>query len=162
MVLRSDCIGRQLLLVIYACSVMSMSGCGSSSSTIPGGPKGTVSGKVKMEGGQLPEGCSLTFTHAKLSLPAISRIASDGSYTLEMLDSLQIPVGLYRVTIQASQGPVMSEAEYEAMMQKPITGEVNESPLDSAVPPQYRNVETTPLKFEVKEGANTIDIKLTK
>ena len=145
--------------------VLSISGCGGAgktSYTPDGMAKGSVSGKVLL-GDKPLTGGTVIFTHAnaKVAVPATSAIAADGSYSLEMIDTLQIPVGLYKITVQAAGQAAMSEAEYEAFMAKGMDGSVKEAGA-SAIPAQYQRPETTTLKYEVKEGENKNDVKLTK
>jgi hypothetical protein len=136
-------------------------GCGSSASDhIPAGPKGTVSGKVFINDKPAPAGTTVVFTHSKVGVPATGLVAPDGSYSLEMIDTMQIPTGLYKITVYPPAQQQMSEAEYEQYMSG--EGKVSELQVSNQIPHQYLRTETSPLKYEVKEGANTFDVKITK
>lgn len=152
-----------LIACFFIAGLASVSGCGSggSSAYIPSGDKGTVSGKVLLNDKPVPAGTSVQFTHTKVAVPAVSTVAADGSYSLEMIDTLQIPIGLYRITVQPPAQRAMSEAEYEAFMAKGTDGREQSVDASTAIPSQYLRIETTPLKYEVKAGENTYDIKLT-
>lgn len=145
--------------------ILAMAGCGGGGKTSyapEGMAKGSVSGKVFLGDQPLKDG-TVIFTHsnAKVSVPAVSKIGADGSYSLELVDTLQIPVGLYKITIQAGGKPAMSEAEYEAFMAKGADGSVSDAAA-SAIPALYLRPETTTLKYEVKEGENKYDVKIPK
>lgn len=161
--------GRQRMSIgvgLLLASLTAISGCGSGApSPIPAGPKGSVSGVVQLNGKPVPAGCSVTFTNEKVNVPAMATTAADGSYSLEIMGTLQIPVGLYKVTVKSPQKPPMTDAEYEQYMQEQQKGSVDKLKADadsSAIPIMYANTGTTSLKFEIKAGSNTYDIKLTQ
>lgn len=131
---------------------LATSGCGSSN--VPEGPTGTVMGKVTLNGEPGPAGCSVVFLHVEKGLPASGKIGADGTYALLMKQQSAIPVGLYKVSVAASQS---EQLDPEAAMDAYMQGKKFEGP---AIPDKYLRPETSGLMFEVKAGSNTFNIEM--
>ena len=86
----------------------------------------------------------------------LRQVAEDGSYTLQLAESLRLPVGVYAVGVTSPPPPNMSTEEaMRVSMEKK-----NDSQL-GAIPSKYQNPNTSPLKLEVVEGENLLDVKMT-
>lgn len=134
-------------------------GCGSGGYA---GPTGNVSGTVKLGGQSVPDGCNVAFVSD--SGFTATGLVSGGSYTLHgtSKNADDIPVGEYRVMVTppATTGQ-MSDAEYDKMMSESASGQATPSaPEKTPIPAKYNTTTTSGLKYEVKEGSNTIDIEM--
>jgi hypothetical protein len=137
------------------------SGCGGGYS----GPTGTVSGTVTLDGQPVPQGCAVSFLSVE-GYGATGEVGADGSYQLEVIQgggtSNDIPVAAYQVAVLPPEEPEMSEAEYEKAMEASGSDEAPvEEEAEEVIPWKYQAEDSSELTFEVKEGANTYDIKLT-
>ncbi len=130
-------------------------GCGKEPSHKIDGPKGTVRGKVELDGKPISGGAHINFTHQKLGLVASSPVTADGSYSLEMLDTMQIPVGIYKVAVTPPAVPAMSPEE---AMKLNVEGKLNDTA--SPIPAKYLRTDESPIKYEVKEGENKYTVEL--
>jgi hypothetical protein len=135
-----------------------LAGCGSSSA-IPAGPKGTVTGKVTLDGEAVPAGSTVMFLHEETSLGATGTTTGDGTYSLTMLEGDQLPVGSYKISVTPpDQGAVDSSNEeaYAAAME----GGGEEVEASSTIPVKYHDTESSELTYTVTEGPNTHNIEL--
>lgn len=164
----TECCTMRRILNGFFCLVMfGVVGCGggvSNKSVQITGPTGTVSGTVTLNGKPVSGGAIISFRHAKTALVANSKVAEDGTYTLQLADSLKVPVGLYSAAVSPVAGKTMSPEEYDAMMKNtPPDGSLPKTNSgQAAIPSKYLLMDGSPLKFEVSEGQNTIDVKLTE
>jgi hypothetical protein len=76
---------------------------------------------------------------------AIGSIPSDGSYEIKTGTEAGLAPGDYVVTVTATDPPPAGQEELPGTL---------------LTPEQYGNVATSPLKFTVKEGSNSIDLEL--
>ncbi|MGN6136686.1 MAG: hypothetical protein ACTHOU_19560 [Aureliella sp.] len=128
----------------FACSMLglaalALSGCGES-----GPATGTVSGKVLIGGAPPAEPVRVQFINSIIGQGAFAVSQADGSYSLDH----PIQVGEYTIYLEKiveSDQPISTNAEQL-----------------KSVPKEYRTEMTSPLKKEVKEGANTIDLDIPK
>ena len=107
-----------------------------------GPPTGTVSGRVTIAGEAPSEPVRVNFINSIIGQGAAATTGDDGRYTLDQ----PLRVGEYTVyfeRIVSATGPV-STAEEQLTI----------------VPPEYRSEQSSPLKEEVVEGGNTIDLEL--
>ena len=139
-------------------------GCGGDTGIT--GPTGTVSGKVTFKGAPLPAGCSIIFTGTtKTAGVAIGTVTTDGKYELREAGGAKVHVGSYLVTLTPPPTKGLDEKELADLMSKPVNNDepvVETPPPAGPFPAKYLSSETSGLKFDVKEGANPIDITLTE
>lgn len=141
------------MAAIVLCAVVSVLGCGE-----PAPVTGKVTGVVT-SGGKPLAGVSVLFTpegSGGKSGPASGAITDDEGryalvYTLPNNDNLASP--------QVNDGAVVGKhvvtlADYK-MMEEML-------PPPGRVPPAYLETATSPLRFEVKEGKQTIDITILR
>ena len=138
------------LAIVVGC-LLSISGCGEKPIEF-----GEVSGVVRV-GGKTHAGLVVRFLpepeKGKKELPinATGRTDAQGKYTLlhvkDREEAPGAPVGWHRVLIEdASRGPTPQ----------------GQAPPPPLISPAYASPATTPLKKEVKPGAQTIDLEATK
>ena len=108
-----------------------------------------VSGRVTMDGKPLDHGRVL-FSNAggAASTPASGSIQSDGSYQVQIGLSGEMVAGEYAVSI-SSRAPSIPSPEGGP----PTPGEL-------LTPAKYASSSTSGLRYQVREGANVIDIAL--
>ncbi len=115
-----------------------LSGCGPK-----GPPMGTVSGKLLIAGAGPKEPTRVTFINNSIGQGAGATVGDDGGYKLD----LPLPPAEYKVFVSKiladTGGPVSTAKE-----------------LLMSVPKEFRNEDTTPLKYQVKEGPNDINIEI--
>ncbi len=145
---------RLLTITLLSFTLLSV-GCGKEPANKIAGPKGTVSGTVMLDGKPVSGGAHVNFTHQKLALVASSPVAADGSYSLELLDTMQLPVGIYKVAVTPPAKAAMSPEE---AMKLQAEGKLTED--TSPIPTKYFRADDSPIKYEVKEGENKFPIEL--
>ena len=121
--------------MMAALLVLVAAGCGDSRP-----PTGTVSGKVTIGGAPPPEPVLVQYINSTIGQGGTAQTEEDGSYEI----GLPLRVGEYTVYFERivnSTGPVSTEQEELAI-----------------VPDEYRTEMSSPLKKEVKEGENTINL----
>lgn len=134
-------IGKCLIAVILVAGLLVPSGCGGSKSGMEQLAKGSVKGKVTLDGSPLPAGCKASFIHRDKSFPATAEIGSDGSYTLLFNGKPAIPIGTWEVAIlppkeDADTAPDPSDPEaYKAVMMN--KGPVRKPVIKIVVPAKY-------------------------
>jgi hypothetical protein len=119
--------------------LLATTGCGES-----GPPTGTVSGKVTIGGAAPPEPVVVQYVNSTMGQGGTAITESDGSYEL----AAPIRVGEYTVYFERkveSTGAVSTAQEQL-----------------SIVPKEYRSEMSSPLKKQVNEGENTIDLEVPK
>ncbi len=145
---------RLLTTAFLSLTVLTV-GCGKESATKVAGPKGTVSGSVTLDGKPISGGAHVNFTHQKLALVASSPVAADGTYSLELLDTMQLPVGVYKVVVTPPAKPALSPEEAMKLQNE---GKLNDD--KSPIPAKYMRADESPIKYEVKEGENKFVVEL--
>jgi len=142
----------RLPLIPLLLTVAFVSGCSSDSGPVDRGPLGTVSGTVTFGGQPATEGSVDFYENAK-GFIAHATIGSDGKFQL----SPGTPVGNYKVTVTPPQTEVQEI--------DPVAVETAEPPPEKKypnLPEKYRQTSTSGLTLEIKEGENTLEIKMTK
>jgi hypothetical protein len=124
------------LIAVLFLGVVTATGCGDN-----GPPMGTVAGKVTIAGAQPKEAVRISFVNNSIGQGAGASLKPDGSYSLD----LPLPLAEYTVFLtkvpEATDGPATTASE-----------------VLTSVAREYRTEEKSPLKFEVKQGANQFDI----
>lgn len=133
------------LLLLSVCTLIA-AGCGSGEVLPETAP---VSGKATLNGKPLTSG-TVTFHPEGPGNPGYAEIKEDGSFevtTYELRDGAVL--GRHTVTVEVFGGDPEGPP--------PLPGSEEES---STVPGKYGNPETSPLRFEVKQGTNTAPLPL--
>lgn len=142
-------------VLFLGCFIL-LAGCGSGEEGYTG-PVGSVSGTVTLDGS--PIAANVSFINAKEGFTATSAAGSDGSFTLNRNGSSEIPVGTYQVAVTEPPGAEMTpEQEMEAAMKS----EDGSFKTTKIIPAKYSSPASSGLSFEVKEGENTFEVKMTK
>jgi hypothetical protein len=104
----------------------------------------TVAGKVTLNGVKIPSGTVAFHPQTAGTTPVYIPISEDGRYDLANQSTPTIPAGSYVVTVSGCELPE----------QKPgVPGSHGKL----ITPEKYGGKDTSPLRAEVKPGANTID-----
>ncbi|MFO0951158.1 MAG: hypothetical protein U0835_08400 [Isosphaeraceae bacterium] len=137
-----------------------VAGCGGD----PSKPKlGRVSGKVTYQGKPVTKGL-VTFVPSsgpgtQTGQSAVGEIGGDGSYSLTTFENGDGAVlGQHVVIVQAREEDPAIEGG--SMPIPDAKGRINIKPPKHLVPEKYASTESSPLKFEVKEGSNALDLEL--
>lgn len=133
-------------LLLLSVGMLISAGCGSGEILPETAP---VSGKATLDGKPLTSG-TVTFHPEGPGNPGYAEIKEDGSFevtTYELRDGAVL--GRHIVTVEVFDGgpdglPPLPGAEEESSM----------------VPSKYGSPETSPLRFEVKQGTNTAPLPL--
>ena len=124
-------------------------GCGTAGPTVK---SGTLKGKVTFKGQPPKPGASIQFV-GESGTGASGVIGSDGSYTARTGDSLSLPVGIYKVSVNvASKQMTPEQAMKAAQAGEDLTGK--------DIPEKYRNPNSSGEVAEVKEGQNTFNLDM--
>lgn len=129
----------------------------------PAGPgadkaKGTVSGTIKQKGQPVPANTTVTFLGDD-GVAAIGTTDGTGHYELKYMNSAQIPVGSYKVSV-TPYNPADSASADPAQFFDPVTGESRSPQVETTLPDKYFNPTTSGIVRDVTAGNNTIDIDL--
>ncbi|MDG2390286.1 MAG: hypothetical protein P8M30_13315 [Planctomycetaceae bacterium] len=141
----------------FVVSAIFLAGCGGD--TGYSGPTGTVSGTITLD--DQPVAANLTFMNSIDGFTASGVADGSGKFSLQSNGETAIPVGKYQVGVTAAaDGPEMDpEAAMKASMESE-DGSAGGS--DSAIPTKYASPAGSGLSFEVKEGDNSFEVKMTK
>jgi hypothetical protein len=129
-----------LLAGILSLGIIVLIGCGNSK-------HGRVRGKVTLDGAVLSDGI-VTFhpVQGKGSI-ASGTLNPNGQFELLVGEENQIPIGVYAITVIATE-PLPESATGEEPGQRDIT------------PTKYASVDTSELKFTVTPGAHHVSLEL--
>jgi len=154
-----------LIAAILVAGLLVPAGCKKKSSGLGPLTMGSVKGKVTLDGGTLPSGCTVSFMHNEKSFPASADIGADGTYTLLFNGKPEIPTGTWDVAVlppKEETGPVADPSNpeaYKAVMIK--TGPMTVPSNKIVVPAKYTNAAKSGLTCTVIEGQETVyDIAL--
>ncbi|NBR07228.1 MAG: carboxypeptidase regulatory-like domain-containing protein [Planctomycetes bacterium] len=112
-------------------------------------PRGTVTGKVAVDGIPLTEG-TIYFENQNKGVALTGQIKSDGSFKLASHQGAGLVVGSYKVAI-SPEAMLMSADEIPLVGKNPRKpNDVKKSPL----PEKYFKTSTSELSAEIKEGFN--------
>jgi hypothetical protein len=135
---------------------LAAAGCGGD----PNMPKlGKVHGKVTYKGQPVTSG-HITFTPilgkgGETGQTATGEINSDGTYVMTTFNT-----GDGAILGQHTATVVVRDKMNEDLTKPDATGRIRYELAKPVTPPKYASVETSPLKYTVKEGTNEIDIEL--
>jgi len=123
--------------------LLTVSGCASEE------PRGSVTGKVSVDGVPLSEG-TIYFENQAKGVALTGQIKPDGSFKLASYQGAGLVVGSYQVAI-SPEAMLMSADEIPLVGKNPRKpNDVKKSPL----PEKYFKTSTSKLTAEIKEGAN--------
>jgi len=122
-----------------------LSGCGGGGIS---GAKGTVSGKVTVDGAPLAKG-TIIFVGENNGDTASAILNSDGTYALKYGDGFSIPAGDYRVAFTASNAGE-TPPDPMALMDNPEKYKPN-----TQIPAKYLDSKTSGLVSVVNAGSNS-------
>lgn len=123
--------------------LLTVSGCASDE------PRGTVTGKVSVNGVPLTEG-TIFFENQAKGVALTGQIKPDGSFLLASHKGVGLVVGSYQVAI-SPEAMLMSADEI------PLVGKNPRKPNDvkkSSLPNKYYKTSTSGITAEIKEGSN--------
>lgn len=146
---------------LLAC-LIGMAGCSPPADGYSG-PRGTVAGRLAVDGQPVPDGCRVAFMATRGSFVASGTLQQDGRYKLLYRVAQGLPVGDYVVQLGLP-------SDYAASIAGPSGGQqsmdVNEImkvwKAAMPFPERYLNTSTSGLRFTVQPGLNTADFELTK
>ena len=147
------------LFACMASAAIIFTGCGGSEGY--SGPTGTVSGTLSLD--EKPIAGNISFINSTDGFTASGAADSSGSFSLMSNGSMEIPVGKYQVAVTAAPGQEISpEAAMQASVENPDgDGSVDSATPDSTIPGKYSSPGGSGLSFEVTEGSNSFEVKLT-
>ena len=112
-------------------------------------PMGPEAGRVTFQGKAVSEG-RITFHDADRGIFIVAPLEADGRYTVRMAQGPGLPIGSYRVTIEPPLPTI-------------VTGEAKNAPKREfpSIPPRYHSPATSPLRAEIKLGANDLPFEMS-
>lgn len=140
-------------------------GCGDSASkTFDASQQATISGKVTLDGSKpVPLDSNISFYCAEKGANASGKVDAIGSYSVKALDKvIGLPAGRYKITVRPAEAPPakVGTDDYKKTMMMGGTAPKEEAKSD--IPDKFHAMDKTPIVLEVKPGANTIDLDLSK
>lgn len=152
-------IGCQAFLL--AC-LIGMAGCSPPADGYSG-PRGTVAGKLAVDGQPVPEGYHVTFIATRGSFVASGTVQQDGRYKLLYRVAQGLPVGDYVVQLGLPSDFAASTAGPSGGLQSMDVNEITKAwKAAMPFPQRYLATSTSGLKFTVQPGLNAADFELTK
>lgn len=147
---------RYFVFLSWIVISLGLTGCLQSSSTEP---TGTVSGQLTSKGKKLSPDTKVVFLNSG-GVAAFGATGEDGAYQIDSYNDGNLPIGMYRVMIQPPASALGAEEEpsAEEMLDNPEHTRPKRTAAEFAF--KYRQVGTSGLEYEVKEGPNQIDIDL--
>ncbi|QEG20222.1 hypothetical protein [Mariniblastus fucicola] len=139
-------------------TLLVMAGCGGKDF----GPTGSISGTLSMDEQPLPEGTKLIFMHPSEGHAGFGFTDASGQFSIEWRrggknrDSM--PVGVYEVMIVESSAVDVEQMSADEMLE----GNLPEPTRTTRIPAKYLRASTSGLSYEVKEGENNFDIKISR
>ena len=128
-------------------------GCGGD----PYGPTGKVTGKLTMDGKQLPAGHAVSFMQMEKGFLAFGMTDAEGKFEIKSFNNGNMPIGMYDVMIAPPSGGDVSNLSAEERFDKP---ELSAPKSKVLFPSRYRETTTSGLKYEITKGDNHFEIDL--
>lgn len=133
-------------------SALSAPGC---SGEYDHGPTGTISGTLTYKGKPLREGTQVAFMQPEKGFIAFGPTDAQGNFKISSWREGNMPIGTYKVMVQPPGG-VTEGAEPTAEELLAGGGKVQKAEF----PAKYRQISTSDLSFDVKEGENSFQVEL--
>lgn len=145
--------------------LVTLVGCGGpTSKTYDAAQQATISGKVTLDGSKpVPLDSAVAFYCAEKAASGGGKVDALGSYSIKATDKvIGLPAGRYQVTVRPAEPPAaqVGTDDYKKMMMQ--GGNTAKAEVKSEIPAQFHAIDTTKIVLEVKPGANTIDLDLSK
>lgn len=145
--------------------IVAVIGCGGApSKTFDAAQQATISGKVTLDGSKpIPLDSTVAFYCAEKAATGAGKVDALGSYSIKAQDKIiGLPAGRYQVTVRPAEAPPaqVGTDDYKKMMMQ--SGSTAKAEVKSDIPTQFHAIDTTKIVLEVKPGANTIDLDLSK
>ncbi len=125
------------------------------------GPRGTVAGRLVIDGRPVPRGCQVVFMATRGSFIASGTVEHDGRYSLLYRVAEGLPVGEYvvQVGLPAGWGPAIAGSAGGS--QSTDVNEISKAWIAAMpFPERYLAASTSGLEFTVQSGENTADFLL--
>lgn len=154
---------RMTVLLLFCASLVC--GCGDGGSkTFDASQQATISGKVTLDGSKpAPLDSSITFYSAEKGANASGKVDALGSYSVKALDKvIGLPAGRYQVTVRPAEAPPAKVGTDDYKKSMMMGGSAPKEAPKSDIPEKFYAMDKTPIVLEVKPGANTIDLDLSK
>jgi hypothetical protein len=132
--------GKALVLISVAVSAF---GCNRAE------PLGRIRGRVTFLGAPVTEGL-VVFNNAQKGIFMTAALNKDGTYVVTSAAGRGLPLGQYRVTVAPPIEEAVLGPNFEPPPVKPYPN----------IPDRFRDVKTSDLSLEVKEGENVLNIDM--
>ena len=141
---------------LLSLTLMTFAGCGSTSG-LPEGETGTVSGVLTIDGKPAPEGFNVILLHSETGLAASGTTDASGAFSLETRGNQDVLAGEYNVGVTAPAGKELSAEEQEAVNMGEMEAPTNDQNL---VPAKYMDPNSSGEVYIVKAGENKYDLDI--
>lgn len=147
------------ILTVFACAALCfvIAGCGGDDF----GPKGSVTGKLTLDGKPLPAGTKVLFMEPEKGYMGFGLTDEAGDYRIEWRRSGTaydgLPVGNYQVSLVPAGGIDVDEVSADDM----LAGGPKQPKPSVAIPAKLLRNTTSGLVYDVKAGENIINIEAT-
>lgn len=151
--------------VAMLCCLGLMIGCGGPAPKRPdAADQSTISGKVTLDGAKpVPLDTNVIFFNADKGATVSGKADALGNYSIQSADkTIGIPSGRYQIAVRPAPPPEVqiNSEEYKRQM---MSGGAPKKPENtSEIPERFHTLEQTKIVLEIKPGANTIDLDLSK
>ncbi|WP_131282863.1 hypothetical protein [Blastopirellula marina] len=132
-------------------------GCGNQNDI---GPTGRVNGVLTNKGVILSPHTQVVFLHSQGGTAAYGGTDEKGNFAIDSFNDGNIPIGAYRVMIQPPESQLGAEDEPSAEELLENSNGRKAQKKDAEFAFKYRQLSTSGLEFEVKEGENVFQIDL--
>jgi hypothetical protein len=137
---RQENMRRAASALYFFVAVISTAGCERAE------PLGRIHGRVTFQGAPVTEGL-IVFNNTQKGVFMTAPLNKDGSYVVTSAAGLGLPLGQYRVMIAPPMDEPILGPNFEPPPIKPYPN----------IPTRFRDVKTSNLSLEVKEGDNVLD-----
>jgi len=126
------------------------------------GPRGSVAGRLSIDGTPVRDGCHVVFMATHGSFIASGTVEQGGRYKLLYRVAQGLPVGDYRVQLGLPSDFAASSVGPSGGPQPRDVNEITKAwKAAMPFPERYLAASTSGLKFTVEPGPNTADFELT-
>jgi hypothetical protein len=128
------------------------------------GPRGSVAGRLTIDGKPVREGCQILLMAARGSFVAAGTVEGDGSYKALYRVPAGLPVGDYVVQLGVPQNntPPVAAGAGESMTAGEFDQMQRAWKASLPFPQRYLSTSTSGLKLTVQAGANVANFDLTE
>jgi len=147
------------LLIIFT----SVVGCGPAVDGYSG-PRGTVAGRLTIDGKPVREGCQILLMAARGSFVAVGTVEGDGSYKALYRVPAGLPVGDYvvQLSLPRNDTPSVTVGAGDSMTAGDVEQMQRAWKASLPFPQRYLSTSTSGLKLTVQAGANAANFDLTE